>query len=160
MATLDRKFASRRVLLLDNDKTRRDGRADQLRSRGVEVMCAADITEARLMWLENSFRLILVETQGSPEAVEFGREIRFANPKQLLAFFVGRPGYLSSTPSLLPLIGTEELTAADFAVRVERACELISHPNGFREASLRILAARYSMHRQRSSSAGKANGNA
>jgi hypothetical protein len=33
MATLDKVCASRRVLLLDNDETRRDGRADQLRSR-------------------------------------------------------------------------------------------------------------------------------
>jgi len=95
-----------------------------------------------------------------PDAIEFSREIRFRNPKQLLAFFVGKLGYLSSTPSLLPIIENEELRAADFAVRLERACELLSHPNGFREASLRILAARYSMHHPRGSSLGRANGNA
>ena len=47
MASMDHMFASRRVLLFDTDQKRRDSRADNLRSRGVEVMCAADGVEAR-----------------------------------------------------------------------------------------------------------------
>lgn len=149
MSHLDNLFSTRSVLLFDPDPKRRGGRADQLRSRGVEVMCASDDTEARLMWLENSFRLILVETQNSPNAIDFSAEVRSANPKQRLAFFVGGPGYLSSEPAIPQLVEAEELLPTDFAVRLERACDLLSHPNGFREASLRMLAARYSIHHKR-----------
>ena len=149
MADLDSLFSNQRVLVFDPDPKRRQGRADQLRSRGVEVMCAADTTEARLMCLENSFRLILVETQDSPSAIDFSIEVRSAHPKQRLAFFVGRPGYLSWKPSTPLLVEAEEQLPVDFAVRLERACESLSHPNGFREASLRMLAARYSLHHQR-----------
>lgn len=159
MSHLDNLFSSRRVLLLDPDPKRRQGRADQLRSRGVEVMCAADEAEARLLCLDNSFRLILIETQNSPNALDFSTEVHSADPKQRLAFFVGKPGYLSSTPAMPQLIEAEQELPADFAVRLERACDLLSHPNGFREASLRMLAARYSMRHQRGFSK-KSDGNA
>ena len=87
-------FTSRKVLLFDTDRRRRDGRADSLRERGIEVTCASDVDEARLKWSEDFYRLVLVDTGNSPKALEFSDEIRAANPKQLLAFFVRKPTYL------------------------------------------------------------------
>jgi len=93
-------FTSRKVLLFDTDRRRRDGRADSLRERGIEVTCASDVDEARLKWSEDFYRLVLVDTGNSPKALEFSDEIRAANPKQLLAFFVRKPTYLSVAPEI------------------------------------------------------------
>ena len=40
----------KRILLLDTSQTKRDLRADVMRKLGIEVDCAADIAEARLLW--------------------------------------------------------------------------------------------------------------
>jgi CheY-like chemotaxis protein len=140
-------FAIRRVLLFDTDQKRRDGRADQLRSRGIEVLCAADEVEARLMWSENSYRLVLVDANDSPQAIQFTEEVRAANPKQMVAFFVGKPGYLASAPNLPVDLDEESETGPEFGDRVDRYCEGLGQRYGFREASLRILAARMSKRR-------------
>lgn len=147
MASTDQMFATRRVLLFDTDQKRRESRADHLRSRGVEVLCASDAVEARLMWKENNYRLVLVDPNDSPHAVEFGDDVRASNPKQLLAFFVGKPGYLASSPLTPNGLDSPEETALDFGLRVDRFCEGLSHRYGFREACLRILAARFSKRR-------------
>jgi hypothetical protein len=142
-------FASRKVLLFDTNRRRCDGRADSLRERGVEVTCASDVEEARLKWSEDFYRLVLVDTTNSPGAIEFSDEIRSANPKQLLAFFVRKPTYLS----LAPEFGShEEVLSFDsdaaLNLRLEEVCQGLSPRNGFREASLRMLAMRYIKRRQ------------
>lgn len=149
MAGTSQFFANRKVLLFDTDQRRRDGRADSLRERGIDVVCAADIGQAQVMWGEDSYRLVLVDANNSPDAMAFGDKVRSSSPKQLLAFFVGKPGYLSASP----LIG-ESMEALSFDTdaalneRLETVCQALSHRNGFREASLRMLAARYSKRRQ------------
>jgi CheY-like chemotaxis protein len=40
----------KRVLLVDTSRTKRDLRSETMRKLGVEVDCAADITEARCWW--------------------------------------------------------------------------------------------------------------
>jgi len=144
-------FTSRKVLLFDTDRRRRDGRADSLRERGIEVTCASDVDEARLKWSEDFYRLVLVDTGNSPKALEFSDEIRAANPKQLLAFFVRKPTYLSVAPE----IGSDDEALsfdsdAALSLRLEEVCQALSPRNGFREASLRMLAVRYVKRRQHS----------
>ena len=151
MAITSHFFTSRKVLLFDTDIRRRDGRADSLRERGIEVICASDVAEARLKWAEDFYRMVLVDTGNSPSALEFSDEIRAANPKQLLAFFVRKPKYLS----LAPEVGTnEEVLSFDsdaaLSLRLEEVCQALSPRNGFREASLRMLAMRYVKRRQHS----------
>lgn len=151
MGSTSHFFANRKVLLFDTDTHRREGRAGSLRERGVDVICASDISQARLMWAEDFYRLVLVETSNSPNAIEFSDEVRSANPKQLIAYFVRKPAYLS----LAPQSGDEceELSFdsnAALSVRLEEVCHAMSVRNGFREASLRMLAARYSKRRQSS----------
>jgi CheY-like chemotaxis protein len=144
-------FTSRKVLLFDTDRRRRDGRADSLRERGIEVTCASDVDEARLKWSEDFYRLVLVDTGNSPKALEFSDEIRAANPKQLLAFFVRKPTYLSVAPET----GSDDEALsfdsdAALSLRLEEVCQALSPRNGFREASLRMLAVRYVKRRQHS----------
>lgn len=151
MGSTSHFFANRKVLLFDTDSRRREGRADSLRERGVDVVCAADVDQARLMWTEDFYRLLLVDTNNSPDAIEFSDEVRKANPKQLIAYFVRKPAYLSLAPQTREEF--EDLsfdTNAALSLRLEEVCQAMSHRNGFREASLRMLAARYSKRRQSS----------
>jgi hypothetical protein len=99
------------------------------------------------MWTEDFYHLVLVDTSNSPEALAFTNEVRAANPKQLLAFFVRKPMYLSA----LPEINEQEVLSfgsdAALNLRLEEVCRGLSPRNGFREASLRMLAVRYAKRR-------------
>src|SRR5437762_9134621 len=89
----------RRILLVDTYANKRDLRAKIMRKLGVEVDCAADITEARALWQADSYSLVLVDVRNdSVNVQEFCSEIRSAKPPQAVAFLVGKPEYLAGTP--------------------------------------------------------------
>ncbi|MFZ0200664.1 MAG: hypothetical protein WB523_03720 [Candidatus Sulfotelmatobacter sp.] len=89
----------KRVLLLDASQTKRDLRADVMRKLGIEVDCAADVLEARCWWRADLYNLVLINGNGEPEECDrFCADIRDADPPQRIAFFVGRPEYLSIAP--------------------------------------------------------------
>jgi CheY-like chemotaxis protein len=89
----------KRVLLLDTSQTKRDLRADVMRKLGIEVDCAADVLEARCWWKADLYNLVLVNVAGEIESRDnFCNEIRSANPRQRIAFFVGGPEYLAAAP--------------------------------------------------------------
>src|SRR5438876_9589101 len=95
-ATISRK---RRILLVDTYANKRDQRAKIMRKLGVEVDCAADITEARALWHADSYSLVLVDVRNdSVNVQEFCSEVRSAKPPQAVAFLVGKPDYLAGTP--------------------------------------------------------------
>src|SRR2546427_12178877 len=89
----------RRILLVDTYANKRDLRAKIMRKLGVDVDCAADITEARALWQAGSYSLILVDVHhDSVNVQEFCDEVRSAKPPQSVAFLVGKPEYLAGSP--------------------------------------------------------------
>src|SRR5712692_7132338 len=91
--------ARKRVLLVDTYATKRDLRSKIMRKLGVDVDCAANITEARSLWQADSYSLILVDVHNDAVNVqEFCDEVRSAKPPQSVAFLVGQPEYLAGSP--------------------------------------------------------------
>jgi CheY-like chemotaxis protein len=90
----------RRVLLVDTSRAKRDMRAETLRRLGVEVDCAADISEARAWWRPELYNLVLFHVQTElPQLQKFCDDIRAAVPAQQVAFLVGKPEYLAASPN-------------------------------------------------------------
>lgn len=92
-------LADKKVLLIDRFRAAREARAAILRSRGVEVHEAEEISGARFLWQPNIYDLVMLDVRRySPEETrEFYEQIRRADPRQRIVFLVGPPLYLSHT---------------------------------------------------------------
>jgi CheY-like chemotaxis protein len=91
----------KRVLLVDNSHAKRDLRAEIMRKVGMDVDCAADITEARVWWRADLYDLVLINAQNEHgRRDKFCEDVRGATPSQQLAFLVGKPEYLANSPNL------------------------------------------------------------
>ena len=92
-------LADKKVLLIDRSQATRDARAAVLRSRGVEVHEAEEISAARFLWQPNVYNLVMLDVRRySPEETrEFYEQIKGASPRQQFAFLMGPPRYLSRT---------------------------------------------------------------
>ena len=89
----------KRVLLVDSSRVKRDLRSETMRKLGVEVDCAADISEARCWWRPSLYGLVLIHVEDAAGQVEkFCDDVRKATPPQQTMFLVGRPGFLSVSP--------------------------------------------------------------
>lgn len=92
--------AKRKVLLVDTSPTRRELRAETMRKLGMDVDCAADITEARSWWRADLYNLVLINIENElGHRDKFCQDIRGATPPQQLAFLVGKPEYLADSPN-------------------------------------------------------------
>jgi CheY-like chemotaxis protein len=90
----------KRVLLIDTSHAKRDLRAGVLRKLGIDVDSAADIVEARVWWRPALYDLVLINMEkGRGQRDKFCDDVRSATPPQQLAFLVGRPEYLTDSPS-------------------------------------------------------------
>lgn len=142
MTAADDVSLNRKVLLFDLDHRRRDIRAGNLRLRGLDVLCAKNIGELRDFWQLQTFRLVLIEASNCPEAVSFSQEVRSNDPRQRLAFFVGKPKYLAFLP-----VGDDAAPPSASMIQgvpVEDAFKTSANKYGFMEASLRMQLARSS----------------
>ena len=89
----------KRVLLVDANAGMRQQRATVLRKYRLEVTCASDLTDARSLWRDKWYDLVLIDAgQDSGGASELCHEIKEDSPGQLVAFLVGQPHYLAATP--------------------------------------------------------------
>ncbi|HZQ67906.1 MAG TPA: response regulator [Terriglobales bacterium] len=89
----------KRVLLVDASAAKRDLRAETMRRLGVDVDCAADISEARSWWRADLYNLVLINGENALGNQEkFCEDLRRASPPQQLAFLVGKPEYLADMP--------------------------------------------------------------
>ncbi|HMK31164.1 MAG TPA: response regulator [Terriglobales bacterium] len=89
----------KRVLLVDTSPSKRDLRAEAMRRLGMEVDCAADISEARSWWRADLYNLVLINVENElGHRNEFCEDMRRATPSQQLAFLVGKPEYLADAP--------------------------------------------------------------
>jgi CheY-like chemotaxis protein len=91
----------KRVLLVDTCTTKRELRAEVMRKLGMDVDCAADISEARSWWRADLYDLVLINVdKGAGHRDRFCDDIRSATPRQQLAFLVGKPEYLAAVPGV------------------------------------------------------------
>jgi hypothetical protein len=89
----------KRVLLVDSSRTKRDLRSETMRKLGIEVDCAADISEARCWWRPGLYDLVLIHVLNDAKPVErFCDDVRNATPPQATMFLVGGPAFLSVSP--------------------------------------------------------------
>ena len=79
-----------RALLVDTSRVKRDLRSETMRNLGIEVDCAADISEARCWWRPDLYDLVLIHVEDSPAALEkFCNDLRTAIPPQKVMFLAG-----------------------------------------------------------------------
>jgi CheY-like chemotaxis protein len=137
----------KRVLLVDGSDAKRNLRAGAMRNLGMDVDCAADIAEARSWWRAALYDLVLINMQkGRGHRDRFCDDVRSATPPQQLAFLVGKPEYLATSPN-----GDDELLVEDASDQAEISdvkaalCADLGHFSqrwGILEASRRISAVR------------------
>lgn len=109
MATPKKK----RVLLVDSSRAKRDLRSETMRKIGIEVDCAADISEARCWWRADLYDLVLIHVLDAPGPVDrFCNDLRSATPPQQIMFLVGGSKLLSSTPAGEHLTASEDEDSA------------------------------------------------
>ena len=112
----------------------------------MDVDCAADTIQAFLLWRPDFYGLVLVDFHRAPLVVQrFCNEIRAASPKQKLAYFVGKPLYLSASPSDVADT-SEERDYGEWGHRVRSlfadACDALPRRGSLLEAAWRISAKR------------------
>ena len=113
-------LADKKVLLIDRGQATREARAAVLRSCGVEVYEAEEISAARFLWQPHVYDLVMLDVRRySPaEALEFYEQIRAADPRQRTVFLVGAPVYLSrSWPGE---VASDDTSRGQWGVTVKR----------------------------------------
>lgn len=149
---LPSKLKNKRVLLLDTSASMRDLRAESMRKLGMEVDCAADISEARSWWRADLYRLVLIDMEsGLGHRDKFCDDMRRATPSQQISFLVGKPAYLADAPVVegTPQVQHSGEQAAWADVRTALAAKLPGEGAqrwGILEASQRISAVRSLSH--------------
>jgi len=104
----------KRVLLVDTSPAKRDMRAEIMRKLGMEVDCAADISEARSWWLSDLYNLVIISAESELGRDKFCEDVRGATPPQQLAFLVGKPEYLADSPNADGAVSLEKDDQAPF----------------------------------------------
>src|SRR5438067_12723427 len=90
----------RRVLLVDTSPSKRELRAETMRRLGLDVDCAADISEARSWWRADLYNLVLINMENEQgHRDKLCDDMRTATPPEQLAFLVGKPQYLADSPN-------------------------------------------------------------
>jgi CheY-like chemotaxis protein len=148
------KLKNKRVLLLDTSATMRDLRAESMRKLGMEVDCAADISEARSWWRADLYSLVLIDMEsGLGHRDKFCDDMRRATPPQQISFLVGKPKYLAEVPTVERTPQTQKSGEKEQApggdVGTALAAKLpgeVSQRWGILEASRRISAVRSLSH--------------
>src|SRR5271170_4260879 len=74
-------------------------RVESMRKLGMNVDCAADISEARSWWRADLYNLVIINVDNDlGRRDKFCEDIRGATPAQQLTFLVGKPEYLADSP--------------------------------------------------------------
>lgn len=91
-------LAEKKVLLVDRCQATREVRTALLRSHGVEVHEAEELSGARFLWQPHVYDLVMLDVRrySSEDVLEFCEHIN-ASPRERVVFLVGPPTYLSLT---------------------------------------------------------------
>ena len=135
----------KRLLLVDANAGICAVRVNALGKAGLDVDCASDAAAARVLWRANSYSLVLIDLRhDGNSAAEFCAEIKADSPSQVVAFLVGKPAYLSFSPS--PEVDSEAAAPSAWsqkaAMLLTRDCSAAPVQGGFLEATLRMAAKR------------------
>jgi hypothetical protein len=85
----------RRILLIDQNRTKQNLRATILRNYEIEVHTADNPREASALWTRYSYELVLLAApEDSEEAVEVSARIRQVHPRQRIGLLVGPPVFI------------------------------------------------------------------
>jgi hypothetical protein len=150
--TISSPIKKKRVLLVDASPAKRDLRAETMRKLGMDVDCAADISEARSWWRAALYNLVLFNVENElGHRDKFCQDIRSATPPQQLAFLVGKPDYLANLPNadLVPSVQPDGDPGHWGDVRAALSADLpegLPQRWGILEASRRISAVRSRCH--------------
>jgi len=123
-----------------------------MRKLGMEVDCAADISEARSWWRADLYSLVLIDMEsGLGHRDKFCDDMRRAIPPQQISFLVGKPGYLADAPNAdeVPLVRRSGDQGAREDIKAALAADLLGEVSqrwGILEASRRISAVRSMSH--------------
>ena len=136
----------KKILLVVGNVSRRNLRANIFRNAGIEVVCAAHISEARLLWHASVFDLVLLDMRmHSSDAVDFCKQIKSDSPRQGIAWLVGKPEFVSHEPLFDRSMMEDSVPLADsLRQRMAEACEALPHRGGFLEARWRMALQRSS----------------
>src|ERR1043166_8522710 len=129
MATHAQVPAKKSVLLVVPNMSKRNLRASVLRKRGMEVVCASRISDARMLWHPSTYDLVLLDARNDhANANELCVEMRSQSPRQQIAFLVGKPEFLAQSPAPFEEGFVEEVpTRCEENVRqlMTNACEAL-----------------------------------
>ena len=146
MATHAQIPAKKKVLLVVSNMSKRNLRASVLRKVGLDVVCASRMSDARMLWHPLTYDLVLLDARTDhANATELCVEMRSRAPLQKIAFFVGKPEFLASSPAPFEEGYVEEMpTRCEENVRqlMTNACEALPRRGGFLEARWRMALAR------------------
>jgi CheY-like chemotaxis protein len=85
----------RKILLIDQNRTKQNLRATILRNYEIEVHTASSIPEAAALWARHLYDLVLLAAEeNSKEAGSVSAEIRRVNPRQRIGLLVGPPVFI------------------------------------------------------------------
>ncbi|MGH9498753.1 MAG: hypothetical protein ACRD3L_06380 [Terriglobales bacterium] len=84
----------RRVLLIDENSRRLNLRATVLRNHEVEVHLASRVEDARSLWRNIPYDLVLLAALENSQQAVVLQHIRKAKPRQRIALLVGPPDYI------------------------------------------------------------------
>ena len=138
----------KRVLLVDVSSAKRELRAEAMRKLGVDVDSACDIPEARSWWRPDLYDLVLINMENElGHRDKFCEDIRGATPPQQLAFLVGKPEYLASSPTsdAAPSPQQQDHRENQAEASAAHSADVLGGPPlywGIMEASRRISAVR------------------
>jgi CheY-like chemotaxis protein len=120
----------RRILLIDQNRAKRNLRATILRNYEIEVHSAGSIADAASLWKAHSYDLVLLAApENSEEATALSVQIRASNPRQRIGLLVGPPAFvreLGGRRRKAPSIGASSPVRA-----AERLSERASSPHAF-----------------------------
>lgn len=132
------------VLLVVTHGARRNLRANIFRKHGIEVVCASQVSDARMLWHPGSYDLVIFDSHhDSAAALELCDEMKATCPGQRIAFLVGKPEYLASAPGSN---GAADEPARRYEETLRQmmatACDALPRRGGFLEATWRMSLAR------------------
>jgi CheY-like chemotaxis protein len=140
----------KKVLLVDTSTARRELRAEVMRKLGMDVDCAADITEARSWWRADLYNLVLINMENElGHRDKFCEYISGATPPQKFAFLVGKPEYLADLPNVDSASSVQNDVGLAHGAHATGAPAVdVAGPQrwGILEASRRISAVRSKSH--------------
>lgn len=133
------------MLLMDSNAERRALRTKILALHGVEAVGATDLEEASSIWHRDRYDLILIDIRMDHRAcIAWRDEIKKEEPKQIIAFLVGKPNYLDLDPLVGSYVPEEHGMEWGDTLRaaIKKSCSSLPQRNGFVEVGWRIAAAR------------------